>query len=120
MTQLILKVKQGEELSKDFTLKADGVAMNLTGATIVVEAKKAPYASQIPIFTKTITETSNEETIGKITYPLQGKFVLRLLTADTSFAPNDYYLVIRLDLNNQKDIISSSDCSNAIYRICTQ
>lgn len=120
MTQLILAVKQGEELSKDFTLKANNVALDLTGATITVEAKKAPYISQTPIFSKIITEVSDEETIGKITYPLQGKFVLRLLEADTSFAPSDYYLIIKLDLNDQKDIISSEDCNSAIYRICTQ
>lgn len=120
MTQLILKVKQGEELSKDFSLKESGVAKDLTGAIIVVEVKKAPYINQTPLFSKTITETSNEETVGRITEPLQGKFTLRLLEADTSYAPNDYYLVIKLDFNNQKDIISSDSCDNAIYRICTQ
>lgn len=120
MTQLVVQVKQGEDLNFPMALTTNGQPLDITGATIICEAKKAPYLTTAPMFTKTITETSDSETVGLITYPATGKFEIRFTSLDTSYPPYDYYLVITLILNDQEDIISSSGNNSAIYRVCTQ
>lgn len=120
MNQLTLSVKQGEELSVPFTIQADGIAMDLTDAVILVQVKASPYKTTTPMFEKEITITSDPEVDGQITYPLEGKFELRLNEADTSYQPSDYYLVIFVDINDEKRIRSSKPSYNAIYRVCTQ
>ena len=53
--KLIVNVKQGEALSIDMVIKSNGEPVDLTGAAIKVEVKKAPYVDFEPMFTKTIT-----------------------------------------------------------------
>jgi hypothetical protein len=117
---LILSVKQGEELSIPFTVKADGLALDLTDYTISVEAKVAPNASTQPMFSKTITSTSDEDTVGIINSPTTGEWILRLTANDTKYQQRDYTLVIKLIGNGDVDIISGENCDSAIYRICKQ
>lgn len=120
MTQLVLNIKQGEDLNVPFTIKQDGTVTNLTGATIRFLVKKVPLDSAEAIVSKTITETSDTETIGQITNAIGGQFEVRLLPEDTLFPPNDYYLIIFMDINGNSDIISSTANGSAIYRVCTQ
>lgn len=120
VTQLTLSVKQGEVFDIPFEIKADGVAVDLTGASILFEVKKTPLVSANAIISKSITENSDIDTIGRITYPESGKFQVHLSSIDTSYAPYDYYLIITLNINDQEDIISSIGNRKAVYRICTQ
>jgi len=120
MSQLVLNIKQGEDINIDMTIKQDGSALNLTGGTIKFQVKRAPLLSSPAIVEKVITESTDSEVVGQITNASAGEITIKLLTADTSFPPNDYYLVLWLILNGNEDIISSSNCGEAIYRICTQ
>ena len=120
MTQLIISVKQGEVLDFPLTIKEDGIAKNLTGYTIRVQVKQIPYKSADTIFEKIITSTSDTTTQGQITNPSGGELFIRLLEEDTSLTAKDYALVIFLEDDTQKDIISSALCNGAIYRVCTQ
>lgn len=120
MSQLILTVKQGEELNFPITVKEAGSPKDLTTATIRVQVKKTPYEATVPMFEKVITATSDPLTQGQITDPMLGELFVRFLVADTSYPPNDYSLVIFLEQNNEKDIISGNACSNGVYKICTQ
>lgn len=120
VTTLIVTIKQGEVFDIPFTITNDGSPTDLQGAEITFEVKKTPVVTSTPIVSKTITETSDINTIGQITFPESGKWQVHLDSIDTSFAPYDYYLVITLKLNGQEDIISSVACNKAIYRICTQ
>lgn len=119
-TQLTLSIKQGEVIDIPFNIATNGEIKDLTGATILFQVKRVPMLSSPAIVTKEITETSDLETVGQITYPESGKFQVHLNLEDTSFAPNDYYLVIWLKQNEQEDIISSVGQKWAVYRICTQ
>lgn len=120
VTQLTLSVKQGEVFDIPFVIQSDGAIKDLTGATILFEVKKTPLASASAIISKTITEDSDIDTIGQITYPTSGQFQVHLDSTDTGYAPYDYYLIITLILNDQEDIISSIGNKKAVYRICTQ
>ena len=118
--KLIINVKQGEALSIDMVIKSDGEPVDLTSATIKVEVKKAPYVDFEPMFTKTITVNSSQETDGQIVDPLNGRFQVRFNTEDTSYPPNTYYLVVFFDYGPNNDIISADYCNNGEYRVCTQ
>jgi hypothetical protein len=120
MSQLVLKVQQGEKLNIPFEIKSNGLAVDLTSATITFQVKKAPYITNQPMFSKTITTSTDPDVDGQITFPLQGKFEVHLTEADTSYVPQDYYLIIFLDVNSNKNDISSIAGGNAIYKVCTQ
>ena len=120
VTQLTLSIKQGEVFDIPFVIQADGAVKDLTGAIILFEVKKVALASASAFISKTITEDSDIDSVGRITYPESGQFQVHLNSADTSYAPYDYYLIITLILNGQEDIISSVGNRKAVYRICTQ
>ena len=120
MSELILPVKQGEELNVGFTIKQDGNVMDLSDYTVRVQVKKVPLVTAPSMIDKRITTTSDINTIGQINYPQQGQFVIHLLEEDTSFPPADYSLIISLEQEGYIDIISSKCCNKAIYKICEQ
>ena len=119
--KLIICVKQDENISKQITIKSGGQPLDLsTYDNVTIEVKKAPYEQFEPIIQKVITTTSNDATTGRITNAAGGVLQVRFTQADTSFPPNDYYLIIYLNGNGSSDIISSQCCDSAIYRVCTQ
>lgn len=118
--QLKLHVKQGEVISKSFTIKQDGVPLDLTDYQIKFQVKKAPYEKQEPVVDKTITSTSDINTVGQITQPSDGKWQVRLLKEDTSLPVSEYYLIIYLVNGATEDIVSSNYCNDAKYIVCTQ
>ena len=120
MSELILPVKQGEELNIGFTIKQDGSPMDLSDYTVRVQVKKVPLVTYPAMIDKEITTTSDINTIGQINYPQQGQFVIHLTEEDTSYAPGDYSLIISIEQPGYIDIISSKCCNKAIYRICEQ
>ena len=123
--KVLVCVKQGEVLSVPMKIKqkqssGSVVPLDITGATVRVELKNSPYLSSEPFTTKLITETSDSATVGIITSPSNGELQIRFTLEDTSLPPNDYYIVIYLDMNGEDDIISSCCCNSSIYRICSQ
>jgi len=118
---ILVCVKQGEELNIPMVIKSDGVPLDISGSTVRFIVKRVNQESAPPLFPiKNITETSNINTVGQITNPSVGELEVRINKSDTAFPPNDYYLVIFLDTGNQADIISA-DCGNSgLYRIDNQ
>lgn len=117
---LELCVKQGEVLDIPFTIKQDGVPLDLTNYTISFQVKKVPLVTAEPIINKEITTTSDRSDVGIILEPTVGKLIVHLKEEDTSFNTGEYSLVVSLIGNNEVNIISSDCCNSAIYRICEQ
>lgn len=120
MAELILPVKQGEELNVGFTIKEEGNPMDLSDYGVRVQVKRVPLVKSPAIIDKLITTTSDINTVGQINYPQQGQLVIHLKKEDTSHPVGDYSLIISLEADNYSDIISSKCCNKAIYRICEQ
>lgn len=119
--KLVICVKQSENIVKQITIKAGDSPIDLNAYdNVTVDVKKAPYKQYEPIIHKVITTSSDADTVGQITDPTNGILQVRFTQEDTSFPPNDYYLIIYLNGNGSSDIISSECCCNAIYRVCTQ
>lgn len=118
--ELILAVKQGEELNRGFTIKAGGNALDLSDYTVRFQVKRVPLENSPSIIDKEITIVSDDNIVGRINNPQQGQFFVHLTKEDTSFAPSDYSLIISLEADNFIDIISSKCCNKAIYKICQQ
>ena len=113
-------VKQGEVLDIPFTLKENGIPMDLTEYNIRFQVKKVPLADKPSIIDKTITSLSDENKVGIINNPTNGEFKIHLLEEDTSYPVGEYSLIISLEGENYIDIISSDCCNKAIYKICEQ
>lgn len=120
MAELILPIKQGEELNVGFTIKQDGNIMDLTDYMVRVQVKKVPLVTYPAMIDKEITTDSDINEVGQINFPQQGQFVVHLKEVDTSFPTGDYSLIISLEQPGYIDIISSKCCNKAIYRICEQ
>jgi hypothetical protein len=120
MSELVLPVKQGEELNIHFYVRQDGDLMDISDYNIHFQVKKAPLEASPSLIDKIITEVSDYNDVGRITDPQEGSFFIHLTKKDTSFPIGDYALVIALEADNFVDIISSKCCNKAIYRICEQ
>ena len=120
MAELVLPVKQGEELNIGFTIKQGGNPIDLTDYKIRVQVKRVPLVTSPSIIDKLITTDSDINDVGLITYPQQGPLVIHLTKKDTSYPVGEYSLIISLEQDNYSDIISSKCCNKATYRICEQ
>lgn len=119
-SKLIVPIKQGEELNVAFTVKGNDMPLDLSGYTIKFIVKRVPLENFPSIIDKTITETSDPDTVGYIMQADQGLIVVHLTKEDTSFPTGDYSLIIAMEADNYYDIISSMSCGSAVYRICEQ
>ena len=113
-----LCVKQGEEFNRAFTIYSGDNPLDLTNYTIKFTVKSVPLAKAKSLIDKEITTSSDINTVGRINYPLQGKFFVHLSKEDTSLPIGDYTLDISLNSDHFSDIISSTCCTSAIYRVC--
>lgn len=116
--KLILKVKQGEDLSKTFTIKQNGNVMNLSNYTIHFQVKNDATVKSKSLIDKYITVNnatspknidgkkiqcpSDINTVGQITDANNGVFQVHLNTKDTSLNTGDYYLIISLEQYTNK------------------
>ena len=120
-TDLTICVKQGEDVVRRVQLKTGDIPLDLsTYQNVTVQVKKAPLVTAKPMFEKVITDVSDETTVGRITSPSNGELIIRFTKEDTSHPAGDYFFVMVLNGNGVSDIVSSTCCNNAIYRICTQ
>lgn len=128
--RLVLEINQGCPRGFGFTLKQkvwnndtneyNMVPVDLTGLTINVQVKMAPYVTLPALIEKNITEVE-DLTQGQITDATNGKFKLQITQEESvKLNPGEYALVInRVD----KDTLThlSGDGNNyAIYRVCYQ
>jgi len=120
MSELILPVKQGEELNIGFTINQDGQPMDLTEYMVRVQVKRTPLVNASALINKEITVDSDLNTVGQINLPQQGQFILHLGLEDTSYPTGEYSLIISIEQPGFVDIISSKCCNKAIYKICQQ
>lgn len=120
MSELVLPVKQGEELNFGFTIKEGGNPMDLSSYTVRFQVKRTPLVNAPAIIDKEITTVSDMNTTGMIDSPQQGQFTVHLMEQDTSYPVGEYSLIISLEKENYVDIISSKCCNKAIYKICQQ
>lgn len=120
-TDLTICVKQGEDVLRRVQLKTGDIPLDLSSyQNVTVQVKKAPLVTAKPMFEKVITTVSDDTKDGVITSPSNGEFVIRFTKEDTSYPAGDYFFVMILNGNGMSDIVSSTCCNQAIYRICTQ
>jgi len=120
MAELKVNIKQGEELNIGFTIRQDGVPLDLSDYKVLFQVKRSPLESAKAIVDKVITTTSDINNEGIINYPQQGQFIVHINKEDSSFPTGEYSLIIALDAPHLTDIISSKCCNKATYRICEQ
>lgn len=120
MSELILPIKQGEELNVGFTIKQNDEPMDLSDYSVRFQVKRVPLVNSPAIIDKEITSVSDINDVGQITAPQQGQLVVHLTLADTSFPTGDYSLIISVEQPGYVDIISSKCCNKAVYKICEQ
>ena len=120
MDRVCLKVKQGEELNIGFTIKQGGNPFDLSRYNVLVQVKNNPTVKSKALIDKVITTVSDDNEAGVITMPNLGQFTLHLTKEDTSFPIGEYYLVIAIQNDSEENIISSTNCTTAVYEICEQ
>jgi hypothetical protein len=116
---LVLSMCQEEARSFAFTLATTTGALDLTNYdSVVVHIKNAPYIQLPDLITKTLTTTSDSNTIGQITDPTAGVFVIRITADDiVNIDPGDYALIIDLVSGSTVQNISYNNNTPGIFRI---
>lgn len=128
--RLVLEINQGCPRGFGFTLKRkvwnndtneyNMVPVDLTGLTINVQVKMAPYVTLPALIEKNITEVE-DLTQGQITEPTKGKFTLQITQEDSvKLNPGEYALVINMVDKDTLTHLSGSGNNYAIYRVCYQ
>lgn len=128
--RLVLEINQGCPRGFGFTLKQKGwnndtneynmVPVDLTGLTINVQVKMAPYVTLPALIEKNITEVE-DLTQGQITDATNGKFKLQITQEDSvKLNPGEYALVINMVDKDTLTHLSGDGNNYAIYRVCYQ
>lgn len=128
--RLVLEINQGCPRGFGFTLKQkvwnndtneyNMVPVDLTGLTINVQVKMAPYVTLPALIEKNITEME-DLTQGQITDATNGKFKLQITQEDSvKLNPGEYALVINMVDKDTLTHLSGDGNNYAIYRVCYQ
>lgn len=128
--RLVLEINQGCPRGFGFTLKQkvwnndtneyNTVPVDLTGLTINVQVKMAPYVTLPALIEKNITEVE-DLTQGQITDATNGKFKLQITQEDSvKLNPGEYALVINMVDKDTLTHLSGDGNNYAIYRVCYQ
>lgn len=128
--RLVLEINQGCPRGFGFTLKQkvwnnntneyNMVPVDLTGLTINVQVKMAPYVTLPALIEKNITEVE-DLTQGQITDATNGKFKLQITQEDSvKLNPGEYALVINMVDKDTLTHLSGDGNNYAIYRVCYQ
>lgn len=128
--RLVLEINQGCPRGFGFTLKQkvwnndtneyNMVPVDLTGLTINVQVKMAPYVTLPALIEKDITEVE-DLTQGQITDATNGKFKLQITQEDSvKLNPGEYALVINMVDKDTLTHLSGDGNNYAIYRVCYQ
>lgn len=128
--RLVLEINQGCPRGFGFTLKQkvwnndtneyNMVPVDLTGLTINVQVKMAPYVTLPALIEKNITEVE-DLTQGQITDATNGKFKLQITQEESvKLNPGEYALVINMVDKGTLTHLSGDGNNYAIYRVCYQ
>lgn len=128
--KLVLEVNQGCPRGFGFTLKQkvwntetneyDMVPVDLTGLTINVQVKMAPYVTLPALIEKNITEVE-DLTQGQITDATNGKFKLQITQEESvKLNPGEYALIMNMIDKDTLTHLSGSGNNYGIYRVCYQ
>lgn len=128
--RLVLEINQGCPRGFGFTLKRkvwnndtneyNMVPVDLTGLTISVQVKMAPYVTLPALIEKNITEVE-DLTQGQITDATNGKFKLQITQEESvKLNPGEYALVINMVDKDTLTHLSGDGNNYAIYRVCYQ
>lgn len=128
--RLVLEINQGCPRGFGFTLKRkiwkndtneyNMVPVDLTGLTINVQVKMAPYVTLPALIEKNITEVE-DLTQGQITDATNGKFKLQITQEESvKLNPGEYALVINMVDKDTLTHLSGDGNNYAIYRVCYQ
>jgi hypothetical protein len=128
--RLVLEINQGCPRGFGFTLKQkvwnndtneyNMVPVDLTGLTINVQVKRAPYVTLPALIEKNITEVE-DLTQGQITDATNGKFKLQITQEDSvKLNPGEYALIINMVDKDTLTHLSGDGNNYAIYRVCYQ
>ena len=128
--RLILEINQGCPRGYSFTINQkvynletneyETGPLDLTGLTINVQIKRAPYSTLPALIEKNITEVE-DLTQGQITEPTNGKFTLQMTEDDSvKLNPGEYALVINMVDKDTLTHLSGDGNNYAIYRVCYQ
>lgn len=128
--RLVLEINQGCPRGFGFTLKQkvwnnntneyNMVPVDLTGLTINVQVKMAPYVTLPALIEKNITEVE-DLTQGQITDATNGKFKLQITQEESvKLNPGEYALVINMADKDTLTHLSGDGNNYAIYRVCYQ
>lgn len=82
----------GTQFLQTRSVTKDGAVQDLTGSKLVFEARKSK-CSDVPDFSKTITETSDIDEDGQITDPTNGVYVIAFTLDDTAERFKGTYLI---------------------------
>lgn len=117
--RLVVEINQGVNRGYAFTIMADNIPMNLTNYKVRFAVKIAPYYSLKSLIEKEISIDSDENTIGRITDPVNGKFQVQLTKEDTlKLPPNDYALIMQLTDGEVVTNISGVGKQFGLFRVC--
>lgn len=130
MDKIVLEVNQGCPRGFGFTLKMkvwnnetneyDIVPVDLTGLTINVQIKMAPYVTLPALIEKNITEVE-DLTQGQITDAINGKFTLQITQEESvKLNPGEYALIMNMVDKDTLTHLSGSGNNYGIYRVCYQ
>lgn len=130
MDKIVLEVNQGCPRGFGFTLKMkvwnndtgeyDIVPVDLTGLTINVQIKMAPYVTLPALIEKNITEVE-DLTQGQITDATNGKFTLQITQEESvKLNPGEYALIMNMVDKDTLTHLSGSGNNYGIYRVCYQ
>ena len=130
MSRLVLEINQGCPRGYSFTInqkvynsKTDEYEtgpLDLTGLTVNVQIKRAPYSALPSLIEKNITEVE-DLTIGQIVDAINGKFNIQFTEDDSvKLNPGEYALMIYIVDKDTYTLISGEGNDYGIYRVCYQ
>lgn len=112
---LKLKIKKGESLGFAFGLTIEDSPIDLTGGTITFQVRQNLADNGVYVINKTITTSSDVETIGRITDAEKGQFVIMVTSTETAGLSTlkPYFAAIYYNVNGISRCISADDNSVA-------
>lgn len=128
--RLILEINQGCPRGYSFTIRQKVYnpetdeyeigPLDLTGLTVNVQIKRAPYYTLPSLIEKNITEVE-DLTMGQIVDAVNGKFNIQFTEDDSvKLNPGEYALIIYIVDKDTYTLISGEGNNYGIYRVCYQ
>lgn len=108
---LELKIKKGESIGFAFSFSKQGVPVDLTDSQMVMEVRENIIDDGNYIFSKTIDDESDRDTVGLITEPTEGKFFFKVNDTDIAgmSTTKPYFVAIYHIVGDVKDCISANN-----------